>query len=83
MEVLETGMQAEKFLRAFPPFQSLLLSLLTPCGTVRLLHEVVATCCGDHRLVIDIDKTRDLPDCRPVAPQLIGTEHVWNGIFSE
>lgn len=34
-------------------------------------------------LVINIDENRDLPDCRPVAPKLIGTDHVWNGIFSE
>jgi len=37
VEVLETGMQAEKFLRAFSPLESLLLALLTLCGTMRLL----------------------------------------------
>jgi len=76
-------MQAEKFLRAFPPLESLLLLLLTPCGTMRLLNYVVAMYCGDHLLVIDVDEARNLPDCKLVAPQLIGTDHVWNSVFSD
>ncbi|MBB5366370.1 hypothetical protein HNQ08_005499, partial [Deinococcus humi] len=31
VEVLDPGMQVQKFLCAFPPLESLLLSLLTSC----------------------------------------------------
>ena len=36
VQVLDPGVQAEEFLRSFPPFESLLLSFLTPCRSVRL-----------------------------------------------
>ena len=68
VEVLETGMQAEEFLRAFLPLESLLLSLLTSCGTVGLLDDVVAARRGNHLLVIDVSQTRDFPDGGPITP---------------
>ena len=53
VEVLETGLQAETFLRAFPPLESLLLSFLTPCRTVRLLNDVVAAGRPDDLLMVN------------------------------
>ena len=41
MEVFGLGIQAEEFLRALPPLESLLLSLLTSYSTVRLFDQVV------------------------------------------
>ena len=74
-------MQAEEFLRAFPPPESLLLSLLTPRGTVGLLDDVVAARRRNHLLVIDVSQPRDFPDGGPVTPELIGTDRVWDRIF--
>ncbi len=79
MEVLNSGVQAQEFLSAFPPSESLLL----PCGTVRLFDHVVAARRGDHLLVVDTDKTRYLPDGDPGTSELIGTDGVWDVVFSQ
>jgi len=83
MEVFETGMEAEEFLRAFLSLEPLLLSLLTPCGTVGLFNSVVAARRGNHLLVVDMRQSRDFPDRRPITPELIGTDDLWDGIFAQ
>ena len=83
VKVLDSGVQAQKFLSAFPSFESLLLSFLTPCGTVRLFDHVVAPGRGNHLLVVDVDQTGDLPDRGPVAPQLIGVNDLRDVVFTQ
>lgn len=72
VEIGHSGVQAEKRLRSSPPLESDLLSLLTPCGTVGLLHDVVTARCVNHLLVIDALQARKLPDRCRVTPHLIG-----------
>lgn len=79
MEVLHPGVQAQDFLSAFPPPESLLL----PCETVRLFDYVVAAPRGDHLLVVDTDETRSLPDRGRVPSELISTDGVWDVVFSQ
>ena len=83
MEVLDSGVQVEKCLRPSPLLESKLLSLLTPCGTVGLLHNVIAARRGNHLLVIGVDQARKLSDRRPVAPQLIDVNDLWDIVFDQ
>ena len=83
VEVGDSGVQVQKFLRAFPPLESLLLSFLTPCRTVGLFNQVITARRGDHLLVVDVDQTGELPDRRPVAPELIGVNDLWDIIFTQ
>ena len=70
-------------MRAFPPLESLLLSFLTPCRTVGLFNQVITARRGDHLLVVDVDQTGELPDRRPVAPELIGVNDFWDVVFTQ
>ena len=54
VKVLYSGVQVQKLLRSFLSLESLLLSFLTPCGTVRLFNQIVAACRGDHLLMVDL-----------------------------
>jgi hypothetical protein len=54
VEILNAGVQTQKFLRSFPPLEPLLVSLLTSCGTVRMFDQVVAARATDHLLVVDV-----------------------------
>ena len=42
MKVRDSGMQGQEFLRSLSSFESQLTSLLLPCGSMRLLDQVVA-----------------------------------------
>ncbi|WP_211248937.1 hypothetical protein, partial [Deinococcus frigens] len=53
VDVLDSGVQPQKFLRSFFSFESLLLSFLTPCRSVRLLNDIVAASRGNHLLMVD------------------------------
>jgi len=55
VKVFNSCVQAQKFLYMFPLFESLLMSLLAPCGTMGLLDEVVTSGRGDDMLVVDVD----------------------------
>ena len=83
VKVLDPGVQAQKFLRSFPPPESKLLPFLTPCGTVGLLDQVVATRCGNYLLVVDVDQAWDLPDRSAVTRQVIGVNDLWNIVFTQ
>jgi len=78
-----SGVQAQEFLCAFPPLESLLLSFLTSGRSVRLLNDVVAACRGDHLLVIDIDQTWDFPEGCPIPAELIGMTDLWDVVFAQ
>ena len=83
VEVLDSRVQAQKFLSAFSSFEPKLLSLLTPCRTVGLLDQVITARRGDHLLVVDVDQARQFPDRGPIAPQLIGVNDFWDIVFTQ
>ena len=83
VEVGDPGVEAQECLSAFPSFEALLTSLLSPCGSVFLLNDVVAAGRRDHLLVVDIDQARDFPDRSSVAAELVGMNHLWDIIFTQ
>jgi len=83
MEAGDPGVQAQEFLSALPPLESLLLSFLTPCRTARLFNDVVAAGRGDDLLMVDVDQARDLPDRGSVTSELIRMNDLWDIIFSQ
>jgi len=60
MEVVNPCVWAQKFLGSSPPLKSKLLSLLTPCRTMRLLDQAVATRYRNHLLVVGVDPALQL-----------------------
>jgi hypothetical protein len=82
VEVGDPRVQAQEFLGAFPPFESLLTSLLSPCGSMFLLNEVIAAGRGDHLLVVDIRQARDLPDRSAITSELIRMNDLWDVILT-
>ena len=50
---------------------------------MRLLNDVVAAREGNHLLVVTLDQVRALPDRGSIAPQLVGTDRVWDIVFAE
>jgi len=82
VEVLDSCLQAQKFLCTFSPLQSLLTSLLTPCRTMGLFNQLVTAGCGEHLLVVDVSQTRDFPDRSSVTLQLIGVNDLWDIVFT-
>ena len=83
MEFSDPGVQIQECLSAFLSSEALLTSLLSPCGSVFLLNDVVAAGRGDHLLVVDVSQAWDFPDRGSIAPQLTITDHVWDIIFAE
>lgn len=83
VEVLDSGMQAEKFLCTCPALESLLLSLLTSCRPMRLFNYVVAARSGDHLLVVNVSQARDLPDRGSIAQKLVGVNDFWDIVFTK
>ncbi len=83
MEVSNPGVEAQEFLSAFPPLESLLLSFLSSCRAMFLLNDVVTACCGDHLLVIDVSQTWDLPDRGSVTAKLISVNDLWDIVFPQ
>ena len=81
MEILNSGVQAQKFLRTFPLFKSLFWSFLTPCGTVRMLDHVVTAGGGNYPLMVDALQAQDLPDHSAVAAEMIGKNHLQDVVF--
>ena len=68
---------------AFSPSETLLTSLLSSCGSVFLLDDVVAAGRGNHLLMVDVDQARDLSNRGPVAAELIGMDDLWDIVFSQ
>ena len=83
VKVLDSGVQAEKRLRPFPPLESKLLSFLTSCGTMRLFDHVVTSGRGDDLLVVNFSQACDLSDRGPVACELVRANPVWDIIFTQ
>ena len=83
MKVGHSGVQVQELLSAFPPFESLLRSLLTACKAMFLLNDVVTPGCRDHLLVVDASQARNLPDRGSITPQLIGMNNLWDVILTQ
>jgi hypothetical protein len=83
VEVSDPGVQAQELLSLFLPFESLLGSLLSACGSVFLQGDVVTPGRGDDLLMVDVDQARDLSNRGPVAAQLIGMDDLWDIVFSQ
>ena len=83
VEVDHSGVQTQKRLSAFPPFESLLTAFLSPSGSVVLLNGVVAPIRGDDLLVIDALQAQECSDGSPVAPQPIGVDDLWYVVFTQ
>ena len=83
VEVLDSRVQAQKFLSAFSSFESKLLSLLTSCGTMRLFDHVVTSGRGDDLLVVNFSQACDLSDHGPLACELVRANPVWDIIFTQ
>jgi len=81
VEMSHPGVQTQEFLSAFSSSEPLLTALLSSCGSMFLLNNVVPLGGGDHLLVIHVDQARDLPDGRPATAQLIGMNDLWDVIF--
>ena len=83
VEVGDPGVQTQELLSAFPLSEPLLNSLLSPCRSVFLLNNIVATCRGDHLLVVDVSQARDLPDRCSITPELVGVDDLRDIVFSQ
>ena len=82
VKILDSGVQAKERLRLFVLLESKLLLLLTSYGTMRLFNQIVAPRRGDRLLVVQVDRTGDLQDRRPVTSHLIGVNNIWNIVFT-
>ncbi len=83
VKILDSSVQAEKFLDTLPPFESLLLSLPMSCRTVRLFNDVVAARGRNHLLMVNMIKHRKFPDRSSVTSQLIGMNDLWDSVFTQ
>ena len=48
-----------------------------------MLNQVIATRCGDHLLVVDIDQPWELSDRSIIAAQMIGLNDLWDIVFTQ
>ena len=83
VKVRDAGVQPQKFLSAFPPLEPLLTSLLSSCGVMFLLNNVVVAGRRDHLRVMDVSQARDLPDGCSVTSELVGVNDLWNVVFTQ
>jgi len=83
VEVSDPGMEAQEGLGAFPSSEPLLTALLSSCGSMFLLNNVIAARRGDHLLVVNVSQARDLSDGCSVAPELVGMNDLWDSVFSQ
>lgn len=61
VEVQDSGVQREEFLRSSPKFKAKLAAFLLPGHSVCLFHEVVAAGGGDHLDVLHTVEYGNLP----------------------
>lgn len=54
VEIGDPGVQIQEFLSTFWSSESLLTSLLSPCGSMFLLYQIVTVGLGNHLMVIDL-----------------------------
>jgi len=83
VEIGDPGVQTQERLSTFPSSEPLLTALLSPCGSMFLLDNIVTARRGDHLLVINVGQTRDLPNRGSVTLKLIGVNDLWDVIFTQ
>ena len=83
VEVRDSGVQGEEFLSPFPSFEAELSTFLLPSRSMGVLNQVVAAGGGDDLNVLHGVEHGKLTQRRPVAPQLVGVNGLWNAIFTE
>ncbi|BBN97086.1 hypothetical protein DEGR_38190 (plasmid) [Deinococcus grandis] len=83
MEVRDSGVQGEEFLCSFPALEAQLASFLLPGGSVRLLHQIVTAGGGDDLNVLHGVEHGNLTQRRPIAPQLVGMDHLRHVVFPQ
>jgi len=83
VEIGDPGVQTQEFLSAFPSSESLLTSLLSPCGSMFLFDDIITTGLGDHFLVVEVSQARELTNRSLVTLKLIGMNDLWNVIFTQ
>ena len=83
VEVRDSAVQGEEFLSPFPSFEAELSTFLLPSRSMGLLNQVVAAGGGDDLNVLHTVEHGKLTQRRPVAPQLVGVNGLWNAIFTE
>ena len=83
MEVRDSGVQGEEFLCSFPALEAQLASFLLPGGSVRLLHQIVTAGGGNDLNVLHVEEHGNLTQRRPIAPQLVGMDHLRHVVFPQ
>ena len=83
MEVGDSGVEVQEFLKALPPPEDLLTSLLLSCRSVFLLNDVVTARRRDHLLVVNVSQTRNHSDRGSVTPEPVGMDDLSNIVFSQ
>ena len=83
MEVRDSGVQGEEFLCSFPALEAQLASFLLPGGSMRLLHQIVTAGGGDDLNVLHGVEHGNLTQRRPIAPQLVGMDHLRHVVFPQ
>ena len=83
MEVRDSGVQGEEFLCSFPALEAQLASFLLPGGSMRLLHQIVTAGGGDDLNVLHAVEHGNLTQRRPIAPQLVGMDHLRHVVFPQ
>ncbi|GGO30151.1 hypothetical protein HNQ08_002691 [Deinococcus humi] len=83
MEILDPSVEAQKFSGPFPPLESKLLPLLTPCGPLGVLNAVVAVGRPDHLLMLHASQAGQGAESGLIAPETIRVDHLWDVIFTQ
>ena len=83
MEVRDSGVQGEEFLCSFPALEAQLASFLLPGGSMRLLHQIVTAGGGNDLNVLHVVEHGNLTQRRPIAPQLVGMDHLRHVVFPQ
>ncbi|GGR74394.1 hypothetical protein GCM10008959_39570 [Deinococcus seoulensis] len=83
VKIRESSVEVEEFLRPFSPFKAELTAFLLPCRSMRLLDQSVAAGCSHDLNVLHGVEHVEFPQGRPVAPQLVGVNDVWDVVLAK
>ena len=76
-------MQIEEFPRLPSSFEAELSTFLLPSRAMRPFQEVVPAGGGDDLNVLHAVEHGECFECRSVAPELVGVEHVWHVVICQ
>ena len=83
MEVRDSGMQGQEFLRSAGIFEANLAPLLLSCGPMRLFDQVIAASSRDHLDVLHSVEHGKFSNRCSITPELIRVDDVWNVIVQQ